>query len=343
MTEVTTAKAVREWFSALRHAHAIAALAVIALICVVYPFLGQHAVVVQHAVVISIALLLSLPHASLDQYSAFIAMQPPLGRFWPLGFIIFYGLSATSVAFGWVFAPQVVLPLLVALSVLHFGLGDVDERSWMRWLEVFTRGAAPYTLAVLFNPGPIAALLGWLILDVRLATVAIYDYAVPIAMIWQVGWVVVVVRHMWIALAQSSWGAAIVAAEMSLLVLAFAVLPPLVAFVLYAGLLHAPRHIIDFADRNPWSASPPGAVLRVIRAAVIPTGMTVTGLAFAFYFVSSSDLPSSHVLRMGVWIVTAFSVPHMLLVLLSTRPLTGFRRVLRSAPDKTEVGSTRGS
>lgn len=327
MTEVSAAKATREWFAALRQAHTVAAIAVIGLFCVVYPFLGQHAVVVQYAVVVSIALLLSLPHASLDQYSAFIAMQPRFGAFWPLGFIVFYGFAATTVAFGWIFSPEVVLPLLIALSALHFGLGDVGDRSWIRWLEVFTRGAAPYTLAVLFNPDVIARLVGWLIVDVRLATIAIYDYAIPLAIIWQVGWVVVVSRHMSIALVRSSWGAALAAAEMSILVLAFAALPPLAAFAMYAGLLHAPRHIIDFADRNPWNASPPGAVLRVVRAAIIPTGMTVGGLAFAVYFVTSSDLPSSHVLRMGVWIVSAFAVPHMLLVLLSTRPLRGFRRV----------------
>jgi len=321
------------WFAAIRRAHTLAALAVIGVLCLVYPFLGPQAVPVEYAVVISIALLLSLPHASLDQYAAFIAMQPRLGAFWPLGFIALYGCAATAVAFGWVFSPAIVLLLLIALSVLHFGLGDVETRSRFRWLEAFTRGAAPYALAVLFNPDAIAAFVGWLILDVRLATIVVYDYAIPSAIIWQIGWVVVVVSKMWEALARSSWGAAVVAAEMSVLVLAFAVLPPLVAFVIYAGLLHAPRHVIDFADRNPYGVPPSRAVLRVVRAAIIPTAMTVTGLALAFFILDSRELPPSPMLRMGVWIVTAFSVPHMILVLLSTRPPGGLRRIERPEPE----------
>jgi beta-carotene 15,15'-dioxygenase len=343
MRETISTEGVGEWFDAFRRAHTLAALAVIGVSCVVYPFLGKAEIAVQYAVLLSLGLLLSLPHASLDQYSAYIAMQPRLGAFWPLGFIVFYGLAAAIVAIGWVFAPVIVLSLLLSLSVLHYGLGDVEDRSRFRWLEVFTRGAAPYTLAVLFNPDLVVAFVGWLIVDIRLAVIAVYDYAIPLAIVWQIGWIIVIVRQMWEAVARSSWRAAVAAAEMSVLVLAFAALPPLVAFMLYAGLLHAPRHIIDFADRNPGGASPLRALLRVIRAAAIPTAMTIAALAFAVYFLMSSDLPPSQAMLMGVWILTAFSVPHMILVLLSTRPLGGLRRLQVPARTSPDVGSTRGS
>jgi Brp/Blh family beta-carotene 15,15'-monooxygenase len=179
----------------------------------------------------------------------------------------------------------------------------------------------------------LASFAGWMIVDVRLATIAVYDYALPAAIAWQVAWVIIVVRYMWGALAHSSWSAALIAAEMSMLVLAFAVLPPLVAFALYASLLHAPRHIIDFADRNPRGVSPARAVLRVVRAAMIPTAITIVGLLYAYYHVSGSGVPQTHILRLGVWVVTAFAVPHMLFTLFATRGPAGLRRV--GHPDAT--------
>ena len=316
----------REWFAALRRAHTIAALGIFGVVSILLPLIGQPTIV-QFSLALSLALFVSLPHASLDQYSAFIVMQPRLGKYWPLGFLLFYSLVAVSVALLWMFAPAMAALLLLALSALHFGLGDVEDSSPFRWLEIITRSCAPLALAVLFNASALSAFFGWLILDVRVATVAIYDYAVPAAIAWQVAWAVIVVRHLWNALASSNPNSAVVVAEMSMLVLAFAVLPPLVAFVLYASLLHAPRHIIDFAERNPHGGAPSKALWRVLRGAAIPTAMTVAGLAIGIFYASGSDLSPSHIARLAIWVLTAFSAPHMILTFVAMRPFTGLRRV----------------
>jgi Brp/Blh family beta-carotene 15,15'-monooxygenase len=316
----------REWFSAFRRAHTGAALGIVCVVCILFQFLG-YAVYLQYALAGSFALFLSLPHVSLDQYSAFIVMQPRFGKFWPLGFLVFYSLAAVSLAFAWLVAPGLALLLLLAMSTLHFGLGDVDDCSPLRWLEILTRGSAPLALGVLFHAEILSTFAGWLILDIRLASIAIYDYAIPAAIAWQLAWAIIVIRYLWQALAHSSANAALIAAEMSVLVLAFAVLPPLIAFVLYASLLHAPRHIIDFAERNPQGVPPMGALWRVVRGAAIPTAMSMAGIAFALFFAIDSDLPQSHILRLGIWIITAFSLPHMILSFLAIRPLTGLRRV----------------
>ncbi len=306
------------WFADLRRAHAVSALAVIALCSVLFPFFAPSSVFFQLALVASLLLLISLPHASLDQYLALIAMQPLLGRFWPLGFVAFYGCVAVTVAFGWMFQPAATALAFAALGAIHYGLGDVEDRSRLRWLEIIARGVAPFALAVLFNPAELGAFVGWLILDVRLATIAIYDYAIPAAIVWQLVWAVVVIRQMWDAMANSSAQAGIVAAEMSILVLAFAVLPPLIAFVLYASLLHAPRHIIDLARRIP-GATPLRALNRVLRAAIIPTALTVVMVTAAFFLVSDAPVPRSHILRIVIWIGTSFATPHMILTLLTVR------------------------
>jgi Brp/Blh family beta-carotene 15,15'-monooxygenase len=311
----------------------MAALGVICVVCFAFPFLG-HIVYLQYALAASLALFLSIPHASLDQYSAFIVMQPRLGNFWPLGFLLFYGFAAVSLAFAWLLAPALAVAILLAMSALHFGLGDVEDRSPSRWLEILTRGSAPLALAVLFNAELLSSFAGWLILDIHLASIAVYDYAIPAAIAWQLAWALIVIRYLWLAVARSSADAALITAEMSALVLAFALLPPLIAFVLYASLLHAPRHIIDFAERNPHGGSLMGALWRVIRGAVIPTAMSLAGIALAFFYAIESDLSQSHILRLGIWIFTAFSVPHMILTLFATRSPTGLRRV---RPDKQRL------
>lgn len=326
--------AAREWFDAFRRAHTVAALGIFCIVSILFALIGQP-MFVQYTLAALLALFLSLPHVSLDQYSAFIVMQPRLGKFWPLGFLVFYSVAALSVAVAWMLAPAMALVFLLGLSALHFGLGDVEDRSSLRWLEILTRGAAPLALAVLFNASALSAFAGWLILDIRVAGIAIYDYAIPAAIAWQFAWAIIVIRYLWKALATSDSHAALVAAEMSALVLAFAVLPPLIAFVLYASLLHAPRHIIDFAERNPQGASPMGSLWRVLRGAAIPTAMTVVGVAFAIFYAIDSDLPQSHIVRLGIWVFTAFSVPHMILTFLATRPLTGLRRVPLGKPGQT--------
>lgn len=317
----------RAWFAGLRQAHTAAALGVMAISCLALPFLAAKSPLISYGVAGALVLVLLLPHASLDQYSAFIVMQRRLGPLWPLGFFVFYGGTAVAVCFGWIFAPAWTLLALVLASALHYGLGDVEDRSLLRWLEILTRGFAPAALAVLFNAEAVALFVGSLILDARIATIAIYDYAVPAAIVWQIAWAIVVIKHLVAALGRSSSGSALVAAEMSLLVLAFAVLSPLIAFALYACLFHAPRHLIDFADRNPQGRPPGAAVLRVLRATAIPTAMAVAGLAFAIYFLQGSGMPQSHVLRLGIWLVTAFAAPHVILTLLATRGPHGLRRV----------------
>jgi beta-carotene 15,15'-dioxygenase len=329
----------RAWFEGFRRAHTSAALGVTAICCLVLPFLAEFSVLIPYGVAMSLTVLLLLPHTSLDQYSAFIAMQPRLGQLWPLGFVGFYGASAVAICFGWIFAPAYVLMFLVLTSALHYGLGDVEDQSRLRWLEIAARGFAPAALAVLFNADAVALFAGSLILDPLLATIAVYDYAVPAAIVWQVAWAIVVIRHLSDAVGRSSWGSALVAAEMSLLVLAFAVLPPLVAFALYVCLFHAPRHLIDFADRNPQGRPPGDAFLRVLRATATPTAMIVAGLAFMFYYIGGSGIPQSHTLRLAIWLVTAFSVPHMILTLLATRRPGGLKRVAPPVEAQGAVGS----
>lgn len=324
----------RDWFATLRRIHAAAGLVVIALATLVFSLALEPGPVFQLALAATLLLLLSLPHAVLDQYSAFIAIEPRLGGFWPLGFFLLYGGCAIATLLVWVHYPAVAACLVVAITALHYGLGDLSDRGVMRAMELFARGLAPFALALLFNPEPMAALVGWLILDLQAGGAFVDDVALPAAMAWQGVWAIVVARQLYLAMTRSEWRPALVAGEMSLQVLAFAVSPPLIAFLLFATLLHAPRHIFDFARRNPWLGDPRRALTRVLRATVVPTALAVVCLAAAGYWALAGAASNTQLLRMGIWLATALSVPHAVLTFLALRGFGGL--VETAAPDDAQ-------
>ncbi len=326
------------WFAALRRAHAIGALAVLGMTALIYPFIAPPSVFFQLAMAGALVMLLVLPHAALDQYAALIVLQPRLGRFWPLGFMLIYGILAVSVAAGWMLYPQITLPAIVVLAALHYGLGDVETDSWWRYPEILARGFAPFALAVLFSLPQITAFAGWLVLDLPMASAVVYDWILPMALAWQVLWALVILRALWHALSERAEAlhAVVLVTEMAVLVLAFALLPPLIAFVLYVGLLHAPRHLFDFAARNPALANPSRALSRVLRATILPTAMTIALLAAMLFVFADPTTPHSYSLRIVIWLVTAFSAPHAVFTFLALRGFDGLRLV---RPEPTDHSS----
>jgi Brp/Blh family beta-carotene 15,15'-monooxygenase len=328
----------RAWFASLRRAHAIAALAVIGVTAIVYPFLAPASVLFQLAMAGALLLLLVLPHAALDQYAALIVLQPRLGRLWPLGFMVIYGVLAVSVVAGWMIAPQILLPALILLAALHYGLGDVETGSWWRYPEILARGFASFALAVLFSLPQVTAFAGWLILDVPTASRVIYDWVLPVALVWQGLWAVVILRSLWQALSERGdvMRAVVRVCEMAVIVLAFAMLPPLIAFALYVGLMHAPRHLFDFAARNPSLGQPAPGLTRVLRATILPTAMTIALLAIMVFFFIDPAMPHGYSLRIAIWLVTAFSVPHAVFSFLALRGFSGLREVgVEAGPQST--------
>ena len=315
------------WFVALRRAHAVAALAVIALTAALYPFIAPATALFQLVMAAALTMLLVLPHAALDQYAAFIALKPRLGRFWPVGFLGIYGFVAIGIVFGWLAAPLWTALLLMLLAALHYGLSDLDAGPVWRWFDLTARGFAPFALALLFNPAPIAGFAGWLVHDMAQASRLVHDVLLPAALAWQVLWALVVLRNLWRAVRWSDGRAAMIVGEMTVLVLAFAMLPPLIAIILYVGLLHAPRHLMDYALRNPYQGDPRRALLRVVRATVLPTALAVVMIAVLGYLVFDPATPHGQLLRMAIWLVTAFAAPHAVFALLALRDWHGLREV----------------
>jgi Brp/Blh family beta-carotene 15,15'-monooxygenase len=322
-----TANEFRMWFAALRRAHALAALGVIAVAAALYPFFAPGTALFQLVMAAALTMLLVLPHAALDQYAAFIALKPRLGRFWPVGFLGIYGLVAIGIVLGWLVVPLWTGLFLVLLAALHYGMSDLDAGPVWRWLELTARGFAPFALALLFNPAAIAGFAGWLVYDMVHANRIVHDVLLPAALGWQVLWALIVVRNLWLAVRWSDGRAAMIVAEMTVLVLAFALLPPLIALIFYVGLLHAPRHLVDYALRNPYQGDPRRALLRVVRATVLPTALAIAMIAVLGYLIYDPLAPHAHLLRMAIWLVTAFAAPHAVFSFLALRDWRGLREV----------------
>ena len=120
------------------------------------------------------------------------------------------------------------------------------------------RGFAPFALALLFQPcadcrfSPAGWSTTW-----RRASRLVHEILLPVALAWQVLWAIVVLRNLMARRALVGWpggdhrrgddrsGAGFRHAA--------AVESP---FILYAGLVHAPRHLMDYALRNSPSGRP---------------------------------------------------------------------------------------
>ena len=63
---------------------------------------------------------------------------------------------------------------------------------------------------------------------------------------------------------------------------------------------------MDYALRNPHQGDPRRALMRVVRATVLPTALAVVMIAVLGYLVFDPMTPHGHLLRMAIWLLTAF-------------------------------------
>jgi Brp/Blh family beta-carotene 15,15'-monooxygenase len=265
--------------------------------------LGLHfSLFVQFSILLAGIVLVGFPHGAFDHLVARPVLAPRLGRFWWGVFGLSYIGLAGLVWLVWVLAPLPTLVLFLAGSILHFGLGDTEERpcaiSVPRWVLVIIYGALPIFLPIAFHPAQAAP---WL--------AAIGDVAEPT--------MIAALSHLiWLA---PLWGGAFVwicctgrqppVDVMGLVVTAigFVVLPPLLAFGLYFGLVHSPRHLLRLgAWYDPRSFQ--RAARWATRILVPASFVCVLGLAALALTVSDQ---AAGFLVPTFRIIAALTLPHM--------------------------------
>ena len=271
--------------------------------------------------------LLGLPHGAVDHL---LPARHRWVRRGPAGLLAvlvgYLGLAALTFA-ALRLASPVVLPVLLAVSVLHFGAGDLatadnpdpsdgprpsdsstatrPSSSWSRLFGALARG------------GPVLAgpLLAWpAATGAALATVGL-GKAPSLTTETLVG-VVLLSLSTTYAFVALRGGRLVGAAEVVLLVALFTVAPPLAAFGVYFGLWHGLRHTARLLADDPANTADLTAgrtgrpLLRFLTAAAVPS---VVALATVIVLVG---LTVDHADLVGPVFAAllALTVPHVVIV-----------------------------
>ncbi len=264
--------------------------------------------------VLGAGFLLGLPHGAVDHL---IPLRHGWVRRGPVGLagvvVAYVALAALAYA-GLRFAGPVVLPVLLAVSVLHFGYADLETagadrrpRGLARLLEAAGRGGAVLAGPLLAWPGPTGAALATVGLGVapsRTTGIVVAVVLLGVALVAAVQ-----------SLRRRSPADAV---EVVLLVALFVVLPPLAAFGVYFGLWHGLRHTARLVADDPAGAADlvAGRLLRplgrfVVAAALPSLAALTTVLVLVRLAADRADLVGPVFAAL-----LALTVPHVVVVAL---------------------------
>lgn len=248
---------------------------------------------------LAFAVLAAMPHGGADLVAARRLLRPRLGRTWLPVFGAAYLVPAALMVLAWATWPGWALAAFLSLSVLHFGLSDTAGRDEKRIWAVPAWGGAPIIIPSLAHPGAVADLFGAL---AGTAGVEVLSHLRgPVAIGWAALAVVYVARS--IALSgRTRWPMP----EFLALCAGLALLPPLLAFAIYFGALHAPRAL---AARAAELELEPRRLLRLATGPSVAAAITMS----AAYLILTSTMPSGDAATTTLFIgLAALTAPHML-------------------------------
>ena len=273
-------------------------------VCSALAALGLHFDLgLQIGVLLTGIVLVGFPHGAFDHLVARPMLAPRLGRLWWAPFGLAYLGLAGMVWLAWVVAPLPTLVLFLAGSVLHFGLGDTEDgfvpSAVPRWVAVLAYGAVPILLPVAFHPveaAPVLAAIGGVAAPAMTVALSRSIWLVPI---WAT-----VLAWVWHGARPQLAGAIITAISAA----SFVLLPPLMAFGLYFGLVHSPRHLLRLgAWHDPYD---PRRASRWAACVVVPASLVCTlgivGLVWTMHDTLIGMLVPTF------RIIGALTLPHML-------------------------------
>ncbi|MEM8711338.1 MAG: Brp/Blh family beta-carotene 15,15'-dioxygenase, partial [Planctomycetota bacterium] len=229
-----------ETIDARSRAHARAAAAVTIVASVAGPFLASISLEAQILVAGLAIVLLGFPHGALDPL-IIQASRGSSGTRTLLGFLFAYLVLAFAIVGLWVVSTALGLALFLLSSVLHFGEGDAPRSipRRRRWICVLSHGSAPILLPAAFYPADVGEVFGWLLNQDGAGVAG-----------WLFGWRDALVLA-WVAMAGlghlGRWDAAErrSVVELTLLLIAFVALPPLLSFSVYFCAWHSARHLLS--------------------------------------------------------------------------------------------------
>lgn len=276
-----------------------------------------------------VALALGVPHGAVDH----LALVGPARAHRGALALLYLGTALAAAALV-VVAPAPAFVAVVAMSVWHFGSGDVEAstetgrgtagRPWQRTVHVLAAGSVPVVLP-LTAAGAASTLVA---LEPRLAVLT-GSGAIP------------VVRVAVLALAAAAAvtlvleGRAAAAGELALLVTLALVATPLLAFAVYFAGWHAVRHTLRLAldDGGRLDQQRLGVVLRAGLPSLVVT-LALIGAAVALLGASTPT-----VLWWGLAAMWGLTVPHMVVVGAFDRRRRAARAVSPARPTRAAARS----
>lgn len=265
----------------------------------------------QVAVLLVAIVLVGFPHGAFDHLVALPILRPRLGRHWWAPFGLGYLALAGLVWLAWLAAPTATLAGFLVASVLHFGLGDVEDGLAPRRVpvavSVLTYGALPILLPMALHPADAAPVLAALA-DVPVGAMQdTLGLATWLLLPWCVAFAVVV-----LAALRERRGVA----ERLAMAAGFVLLPPLLAFGIYFGAGHAVRHLLRL---GAWHGGPPRAAARWMAWTMLPAAaVCAAGIAGLAWLGRDA---AADVLAPLFRVIAALTLPHMVVTAwLDTQP-----------------------
>ena len=271
---------------------------VVATVAVVLGLLAPMLVERGQLLVLVVGFLVGLPHGAVDHLVPFWTGWVRRSPASMLAVLVGYVAVAVLTWAGLHWAGPVMLPLLLGVSVVHFGAGDLmadrDDDPYGRPLP----GVA-LVIAVLARGGPVVAgpLLVWAAQAGRALAAVQLDFTTPVL------WVRVLLAGVVAACVLASAVRSVrtrqhrAAVEVVLLVMLFVAVPPLAAFGIYFGAWHGLRHTARLMARDPCNQADlaAGRLLRPLRrfavSAALPT--LVAGGSAAALVVAASQITTA--------------------------------------------------
>lgn len=263
------------------------------------------------AAILAVAVIASLPHGASDIVLAERLLRARLGAAWRGAFVLAYLTAACATLLVWIAWPAGALGLFLVLSLVHFAATDLAAwpaaASRLGW--IVAAGGAPIVVPALAHPAEIEGLFALLAGPGGQALAE--ALRMPGALIWGGA----VLAAMLGADAGAHRGP--LAAWLIAVAAVFVLLPPLLAFALYFGVLHNARALGDLARTTGLRQ------VDFLRRSAWPSLAALAGLLAAWWIMQAHHGQSDAAIRAAFIGIAALTVPHMILAGLATgRPWT---------------------
>ena len=253
-------------------------------------------------VALAAIVIIGLPHGAFD---GAVALALGYGKTLKsmVGFVVTYVAISLLVVLFWLTFPVIALLLFLAISAVHFGIGDSQSGAFLqRVIQSLAHGGLVVVGVSLMHRPEVDPIFAHLVSgETSMLWAALSIVAYGLAAIF-VAYAVLAYRHPKLRL---RFG------ELAGLALAYYLLPPLVGFALYFCVVHSVRHV-----RHLWNDLRDSAYgrRRMLPLAVLFTVASWLAAAITLWLMPTAETLDGAILRVVFIGLAALTVPHMILV-----------------------------